>query len=87
MTKHLAAILIWLLLPIIVFAFPRDIPEITCLAILLFPLDRFDPGCDPRSLAIEAQAQRNAAIGLILVLIFGAVWFASGLKWVRACAY
>lgn len=38
MTKHLAAILIWLLLPIIVFAFPRDIPEITCLAILLFPL-------------------------------------------------
>jgi len=84
MTKHLAAILIWLLLPIIVFAFPPGdhLPGDSAVS-----LDRFDPGCDPRSLAIEGQAQRNAAIGLILVLIFGAVWFASGLKWVRACAY
>jgi len=81
MTKHLTAILIWLFLPIIVFAFPRDIPEITCLTILVFPVAGVILAMTFAILLLRRKHRRNAAIGLILVLIFGTVWFAAGLKW------
>ena len=81
MAKHLAAILVWLLLPIIVFAFPRDIPGITCLAILGFPLGGLVLAVIFAILLLRGKHKRNAALGLVLVLIFGALWFSSGLKW------
>lgn len=80
MTKHLAAILIWLLLPIIVFAFPRDIPEITCLAILLFKLAGVIFAVILAVLLLRGKAKRQSAVALVLVLIIGAAWFAGGLK-------
>jgi hypothetical protein len=81
MTKHFTAILIWLLLPMVVLAFPRDIPGITGLAILLFPVAGLILAVIFAILLLRGKHKRNTAIGLALVLIFGTVWFGSGLKW------
>jgi hypothetical protein len=81
MAKHLAAVLVWLLVPITVFAFPRDIPEITCLAILVVPLAGLVLAVTFAVLLLRGKHKRNAAHAVALVLIFGALWFSSGLKW------
>lgn len=66
----------------VVFAFPQDIPGITCLAILFFPLTGLILAVLFAILLWRSKHKKqHAAIGLMLVLIIGTVWFTAGLKW------
>src|SRR5439155_15804951 len=57
MKWFLGPIAIWVLALLTIFAFPRDFPEITGIAILLFPLTGFI--CSWSSLSLSLEAGRS----------------------------
>lgn len=77
MKKYLVTIGLWMLPLIIIFAFPRDLPGITCLGTLLFPLVGFILLVTFLVLLFKSKHKRHPAIALLLVLLIVISWF----KW------
>jgi hypothetical protein len=81
MKRFLGPIAIWVLALFTIFAFPRDLPEITGFAILLFPLTGLILLVVFTVAVFRTKERRPAAIAILLVTIIGATYFARGLQW------
>lgn len=82
--RFLGPIATWVLALVVVFAFPRDLPEITGLAILLFPLAGLILLAVFLVGFIVALVRRkdtvSPAIAMLSVILIGGVYFGAGLK-------
>ena len=77
----LGSIATWVLALITIFAFPRDHPEITGLAILLFPLTGLILLVVFTVAVFRSKERHSAAIAILLVLLIGVVYRAGGVQW------
>lgn len=84
-TRFLGPIATWVGALVVIFAFPRDLPEITGLAILLFPLIGLLLLVIFLVVFIVALVKRKnsltPAIAILLVILIGAAYFSAGIKW------
>jgi hypothetical protein len=81
----LALIATWALVPVVIFAFPRDLPDVTGLTILVSPLIglglliiwlvTFIVG------VVKRSSRLLSGLAILLVLLIGGVSRARGLKW------
>jgi hypothetical protein len=83
--RFLGPIATWVGVLVVIFAFPRDLPEITGLAILLFPLTGLILLVIFLVVFIVALVRRknrlSPAIAILLVALIGAGYFSAGIKW------
>jgi len=77
----LGPIAIWVLALVTIFAFPKDLPEITGLAILLFPLVGLILLVVFTVAVFRSKERRRAVIAILLVTLIGITYFAGGLQW------
>ena len=77
----LGPIATWVLALVTIFAFPRDLPEITGLAILLFPLTALILLVVFTVTVFRSKEKRPAAIAILFVLLIGVAYRAGGVQW------
>jgi hypothetical protein len=81
MKWFLGPIATWVLALVTIFAFPRELPEITGLAILLFPLTGLILLVVFTVAVFRSKDRRLAAIAILLVIVIGAAYRAVGIHW------
>lgn len=81
MKKCLAIITIWVLTIIVIFAFPQDIPGLTCLAVSLFPITGISLIIFFLVTLVRSDNKRSPTIGLLLVTLIGVVYLTNGFIW------
>jgi hypothetical protein len=81
MNSGLAIIAIWVLTIIVIFAFPQDLPGLTCLAVSLFPITGIGLIIFFLVTFVRSDNKRSSAIGLLLVTFIGAVYLTNGFTW------
>jgi len=83
--RLLGPIAIWAVVPLVILGLPLDLPEITGLIILLFPLTVLVLLVFFLALFIVALVRRrnriSPLIAMLLVALIGEVYFSSGLEW------
>lgn len=81
MKWFLGPIATWVLALVTIFAFPRDLPEITGLAILLFPLIGLILLVAFTVAVFRSKERRPAVIAILLVMLIGVAYRAGGVQW------
>ena len=80
MRQYLAPIGIWALSVNVVFAFPRDMPFITSIAVVLFLFAGLILAIIFFVVLARAENKRQPAMALLLLLLLGSAWFQGGFR-------